>query len=160
MPVAAGMVDEVLFVAVVALIEMSAQSRCTATHDGVHGFEVCEGYTASASVAEAIAVGRTEASEDVGDSGSGGHERSPPLHSRGPEVNGAGDLGEPFAGQVEIDSGGRDVGVSQQLLDEVEIDAVVQEMCGEGMAKGAYGSRLGDAGLLHGLLKGLLDDAW
>ena len=58
---------------------------------------------------------------------------------------------------MEVDDGGLDGGVSEELLDEVEVDALVEEVGCEGVAQATRGCGDTDSGVGAGVLEGLLD---
>ena len=45
------------------------------------------------------------------------------------------DIPQPFLVDVRVDLRRRDVGVAEQLLDDAQVRAVAEQMCGEGMAQ-------------------------
>jgi hypothetical protein len=63
-----------------------------------------------------------------------------------------------FLGEVEIEHGGLQLGMTHVALDDTQIDAGFQQMGGVGMAKGVDGNSLfSDACLKLGEAKGTLD---
>jgi hypothetical protein len=74
-------------------------------------------------------------------------------------VGGALDAEGSAAGDVDVDHGGGEVPVAEELLDGADVGAVFEEVGGEGVAQGVAGGAAAGEGALDGWLDGLLDGA-
>ena len=78
-------------------------------------------------------------------------KRELPATFGGLEVEGAGGSGAFAVGEVEVDHGGGDVGVAEDVLEGADVGVGIEEMGGEAVPEDVAGDALGDVGFF-GLL--------
>ena len=74
--------------------------------------------------------------------------RELPATCGGLEVEGAGGSGAFAVGEVEVDHGGGDVGVAEDVLEGADVGVGIEEMGGEAVPEDVAGDALGDVGFL------------
>ena len=79
------------------------------------------------------------------------HSRLRLLGWRG-EVQGAGGSGSFFVGEVEVDHGGGDIGMTEDVLEGADVGVGIEEVRCKAVPEGVAGNSFGDGGFAKGLL--------
>ena len=74
----------------------------------------------------------------------------------GPAIEGTADPEADLIDDVQVDHGGADILVAEELLDGADVVAVAEHLSGEGVAEGVAGGGFGEAGLANSALYGAL----
>ena len=69
------------------------------------------------------------------------------------DVQRAGGTGTGAFDDMEVDHGGGDVGVAEEVLNRADVSAVLEQLGGKTVAQGVRGDAFGNAAFLSGLAK-------
>ena len=168
-PVAAGVVGDLIQAAAFAAQDMATQCRCAALGDGRHHLELRQAQVTTLGVTPGGSMG----TEDVGDL-----QGESPLHDGvrlqgwrlrcrfgrwfacglgGRVIQRADDPAQQVGGHGGVQGRGVQPLVPEQHLDDADIDLLLQQMGGKGMAQAVRGDALVDAGRRGGQVHGAVE---
>jgi len=149
--VAAGMVGEVEVSAIVAAEHRASENRSPAGKDVRHR----PGVRGQHAGAKGLSIGGPGAAEDFRQLDHGGNPwRSAALHQ---PVDGVSCGVANLPGEVGVDGSSAGAGVAEVLLDQSQVDTILEQMGGVGVAQGVDVGALVDAALFHGVAEGTLE---